>query len=469
MTEPGPPPTGWPSGPPGGQPDPGTQPQWGAYRHGTAPQPDLPGPAVKPGIVALGPMNLGSVLGAAFTMFRFNPKGMILLPLALFAVLGALSIPLGFAMFGSLDAMAFGSPGEIIAGMVPGMLGIVGLSMLSALAIPLIAGCVHAGVLGRRLSLGEIWVQVRGRIPATLGYTVLLGLLVGLPGVIPMLPIIGIATGDGGGLGGWIAIMALLLIIYVVYAIWFSTKAVLAAPAVVIERLGPVAAIRRSFELTAGAFWPVFGTYLLGSLIASFASQVVSYLLAIPLTVAGAVAPGNAPLMATLSMPIGFLTMAITMPFTFAVVTLIYVDRRIKTEAYEVELIEQAMPTAAAAPGSGGPAQPATWSAGTYQQSGPQQPHSYAPQHPPVQNGWHQRSPQQQGWQAQNWQQPQQQESWQQEPWQQQSQQHDPWQRPDSQSWQQQQEQHWSSPHDRSDVPPGQDDQSGRSDWNRTI
>jgi hypothetical protein len=292
---------------------------------------------------------------------------MILLPLVLFAGLGALSAPLTFVMIRALDsAISFADPMQIGLNIAPAALGLLGIGVVSLLIIPFIAVCVHAAVLGHKVSIGQIWEQTRSRIPAVLGYSVLLGLAISLPAGLLLLPLIGIVSGDTVGLVVGVVSIVLLSLGYLVYAIWLSTKTVLAGPAIVLEGLGPIEAVGRSFRLTRGAFWPVFGTYALASIIASFAAQIVSYVILIPLSLTTLGSSDVALIGTAMTIPVSFLTMAITMPFTYAVVTLIYIDRRIKSEAYDVDLVRQSAPSTPAQfgwspPGPSDQPQQPTW------------------------------------------------------------------------------------------------------------
>jgi hypothetical protein len=58
------------------------------------------------------------------------------------------------------------------------------------------------------------------------------------------------------------------LVAFVLPAIWLAVAFSLAGPALVLERLGPVAALRRSYALVGGRWWATFGTYLLAVLLA---------------------------------------------------------------------------------------------------------------------------------------------------------------------------------------------------------
>ena len=50
----------------------------------------------------------------------------------------------------------------------------------------------------------------------------------------------------------------------IVVLVWVSVSLSLAAPAYVLEGVGVTEALRRSWWLVTGRFWPVFGIQLLG-------------------------------------------------------------------------------------------------------------------------------------------------------------------------------------------------------------
>jgi hypothetical protein len=115
----------------------------------------------------------------------------------------------------------------------------------------------------------------------------------------------------------------------------------------VVERHGIFGSMRRSFELTKGQFWRVFGISLLTMVIVGFVQQILS----IPLAL---VAVGSVFLIddgTTAALVYVFanylsiiLAQALATPFSAGVQALQYVDQRIRKEAYDVELIAQAQP-----------------------------------------------------------------------------------------------------------------------------
>jgi hypothetical protein len=126
-----------------------------------------------------------------------------------------------------------------------------------------------------------------------------------------------------------------------------------------------VASLRRSRELVRGALGRTFGILLLVNVIAQLLAgilsvpfSVVNFLVSF-LTCDGINVYSILPLMVTSLGTI--VAAAVTWPFTAVATALLYVDRRIRREALDLELARAAgVPHAAAAPaGPGRPAGPA--------------------------------------------------------------------------------------------------------------
>lgn len=99
-------------------------------------------------------------------------------------------------------------------------------------------------------AISDAWL---GRAPQAAA-----SLRVGLSRVVPAL---GLAIVLGAALfAGLVAL--------VVPAIWLAVAFSLAGPALVLERLGPLAALGRSYGLVGGRWWVTFATYLLAVLLA---------------------------------------------------------------------------------------------------------------------------------------------------------------------------------------------------------
>jgi hypothetical protein len=291
----------------------------------------------------------------AFTAIRQNPRAMIgmaavvmtwflLVPTAVSIALAAAG-RLGAAPFDT-DSFAPPAPGEETPSTdfpLSMLMGYAG-QLLAAFAVLLVTGMVvHVvaeAVLGRRVSSKEAWAAVRGRVLRLLGLTVLGWMLlfvpvlvaigVGLAIGVTVNGVLGFLVGLGLGVGG-------LVLAFVVWVRCF----VLAPAALVLERSGVLASLRRAGVLSRGQFWRIFGIALLAQVVAGIASS----LLGMPFTLAGTfgflVVPESAAgLVYVLGTYLGLLiSYAIVTPFTASVTVLQYLDQRIRKEAFDVELI----------------------------------------------------------------------------------------------------------------------------------
>jgi hypothetical protein len=165
---------------------------------------------------------------------------------------------------------------------------------------------------------------------------VVVTLLLSVPVVLGV--VVGLQAGSGVGwlVGVPVGLLAIAAVVFVQVR-YFQ----LAAPALVLERTGVVASLRRAGQLSRGQFWRIFGILLLTGLVAGIVGQVIS----IPLALIGAIGPLVFPgtvgaLMLVLSSYLSqILVGSLTTPFTSAVTALQYVDQRIRKEGLDVELI----------------------------------------------------------------------------------------------------------------------------------
>jgi hypothetical protein len=341
---PAPPPPGWGSGhppPPGwgsGYPPPQYPPQYPAY--GFA-------PVHKPGIVALRPLGLGDLYDGAFKVIRRNPKpmlGLAALVTTAFMLLAGL-IALIVAAVGGLSFTSASGSGGITTVDALSLVATYAGSLLGALAAVILNGMVvHVvaeAVLGRKATIAQAWAAARGRLLRLLGLTfvasVMTIVVLGLPALLGVL--VGVQAGAGAGF----AVGVPLVLLGVVGLVMLYVRAfLLAPPALMLERLGVFAALRRAWGLSRRQFWRLFGIYLLTGLMVGLVASV----LGIPFTVIGAVGPlvfhdtTTGALVLIFSSYLSQVVVGtVTTPFTSAVVALQYVDQRIRKEGFDVELI----------------------------------------------------------------------------------------------------------------------------------
>ncbi|MFC7744146.1 glycerophosphoryl diester phosphodiesterase membrane domain-containing protein [Nocardiopsis composta] len=307
----------------------------------------------RPGIVSLRPLLLGDILNGAFGYIRGNPKTVLGLAALLSAVIALLPSLGAGSLLNDFDRLTAqvesgASPDDLLP-FSNGTLGLLAAGMLvqfvgGALLSGVLATVIGMAVLGRRLGIREALAAVAPRIGAVLGVAGLLALLglawmALLAGVLVGGILIIAASPDAAPLGvglillGWLALGAL--------AAWIYVRTSLAMPVTVLERVGAGRALARSWRLTRGSWWRVFGILLLTALITSLVANV----LATPFSIIGAVVmvlmEGTtlASVLYGATIFIGaVLGGAITSPFASGVTGLLYVDLRMRREGLDLRL-----------------------------------------------------------------------------------------------------------------------------------
>jgi hypothetical protein len=122
--------------------------------------------------------------------------------------------------------------------------------------------------------------------------------------------------------------------------VYLGTMLTFTPSVIVLERLGIFPAISRSFKLIRNDFWRVFGIRLLALIVAAVVGAAVS----VPFSFGGqillvAASSTIATLTALVLLAIGgAISQIITAPFTAGVAVLLYTDRRIRAEAFDLVL-----------------------------------------------------------------------------------------------------------------------------------
>ncbi len=127
---------------------------------------------------------------------------------------------------------------------------------------------------------------------------------------------------------GFLAFVSIFLglIALIIPGLWLAGCFTMISPVVALERVGPVDALRRSFALVRGRWWPTIGFLLLVGLLGSVAAQLVQ-LIAIPILAAGDVGIGTG---------LGFVLLVVVQGLVIAAIavmtTVWYVDLRARKE-----------------------------------------------------------------------------------------------------------------------------------------
>lgn len=365
-------PTGWgpaPGAPAPGPPAPGAggvQPGWGpapgvaaapTAASGAAPQGwgQLAGQGPQPygsvltrrGIIALKPLGFGDFFDGAFRAIRHNPRVMIGLTAL---VLGITNVLVALPLTGLLASPSFTDPdapvptGDELAGLLGSLAALIPLSFIQSMAIIVLTGVlilsVTQSVVDRRLSIGQVWSRARGRVWPLIGWSLLQSFVGALLITVALAP--GIALLVVEEYVGGVVALVLLVVGALVLGAWLVVSLTFVPVLIVVERLGIVASVRRSFALVKGAFWKTLLVLFLTSLLTGAVSQVLSFpfavlgslgliLLETNPVLGGVVYVGTTALGATVGI-------VIAVPFLAAVVALLYIDRRIRLEGLDVAL-----------------------------------------------------------------------------------------------------------------------------------
>ncbi|HEV7591256.1 MAG TPA: hypothetical protein VGO40_24300 [Longimicrobium sp.] len=147
------------------------------------------------------------------------------------------------------------------------------------------------------------------------------------------------------------------LIAFIIGAVFVWIAAFAVAPAVVLERRGPVQAISRSWELIKGAWGEVFLVMFIAYLIAALPGGAVSMFASIGAVVLAHGDPSKMMALQAVGQVLAQVTQTITVPFSAGALVLLYYDRRVRTEALDVQMMAESLPAAPApvpaAPGWG--------------------------------------------------------------------------------------------------------------------
>ena len=351
-----PPPPGWQP------PEPEQQPRWGRPP-GTPPS---PGPAAayaypvglpvahKPGAIPLRPLVLSDIFDGAFRIIRYNPRATIGAAVLVSAVAMIVPIVAGLAT-GSTGGLS-PDPGSdslsdsqivdlLIAGgglLMGAQLQAVGLLFVSGM----IAHVSSAAAVGRKLTMAEAWAATRGKRWRLLGMSFLLGLgVVAVVGIAVDLIAIAALVFDAP-LGEVVLFAVLLALMVVVGYLWFWVRIrALAVPTLMLEPVGIFGALGRAIRLSRSQFWRLLGLLLLVSIVVGVAGGI----LRLPFSIAGqlflttSTDTGYGLLIYLVLSAVGtVVSSAVLQPFSAAVSALLYIDQRIRKEAYDVELLGRA-------------------------------------------------------------------------------------------------------------------------------
>lgn len=269
--------------------------------------PAPPGPSSPMG--RLGPMTASDILDGGFEILRRAPATVIGLTAAFVVPVyalggwlgrGADGVDLGEAIEQGDASLGLGGPA--LSGAAATVLTVGPMLALVFVAAAL-ARLVSAWYVGHDLSIGAL---LRGSL-----------------------------TQSWPLLASWVLVHLLeaVALIGVVLPLAVMTWFLVTAPVIGAERLGPVAAMRRSARLVRRRFWAVLGVALLGLGVEQLFETAIGLVPSVLSTLLGTEGLGW-----LLAGAVGILTSLVTIPVVAGITVLIYLDLRVRTEALDLEL-----------------------------------------------------------------------------------------------------------------------------------
>jgi hypothetical protein len=302
----------------------------------------------------LRPLVLGDIFDGAFRIIRYNPQATVGAAVLVSAVAMVIPVVTGLVT-GSTGSLTFDPNSDSltdgqIAGLVAAFGSLLVGAQLQSIGLLFVSGMIahvtSAAAVGRKLTMGEAWAATRGKRWRLLGMAVLLGMVAlvaaGLVGGILVVGIFLFAAPLGATVLVGIVLGALLLVGYAWF--WVRVRA-LAVPTLMLEPIGVLGALRRAVVLTRQQFWRLFGILLLMALVVGFAGSIMRlpFSLAGQLFLVDSADSGYGVTAYLLLYAAGaVVSAAVLQPFQAAVNALLYVDQRIRKEAYDVELLGRA-------------------------------------------------------------------------------------------------------------------------------
>lgn len=321
------------------------------------------------------PMGLGQLLDRAFRLYRARFGRLVLTTAIFFVPLGVLSaLLMGVAMnsyfdilFNAIDQPAVLSESEILqasGATIGSALFVAGVGLiLGALAFLSILAQADANVAGSELTIGasvrtglsRFWPFVGLSLLVTvISFGVLFAIYAAL--IVVMLIFAGVfaalaAVTDGSGVAAVGAVILIILLIFgLVFAMllpfaYLTTRWMMAPVVILTERCGPSSALSRSWRLTDGSFWRLFGLlvllFILNGVVLGLPLTLIQFLAVVAMT------PQLFGLINGALTGLSYLISILWYPFLALTLLLVYYDLRVRKENYDLDLRIQALEAAA--------------------------------------------------------------------------------------------------------------------------
>ena len=232
----------------------------------------------------------------------------------------------------------FGTAFVILAGVA-----VVSTFLSRTILTGVLTVAVGQGVLGRKETLAGAWRATRSRLGALLAVVLLAALFIFLGWIVAvgLSVVIGVLLGAGAHLAAvGILVGVLGSLAATVFAVIVAIRWSLAVPAVMLEHLGPMTSLGRSWRLVRRSSWRVLGILLLVQIIVTIAGLIIE----VPFRLAGGtstfgLSAGHPSAVATIVSGIGGIVGAtLTAPLAAGAIVLLYTDLRMRREGMDITL-----------------------------------------------------------------------------------------------------------------------------------
>lgn len=310
----------------------------------------------QPGIVALRPLPFGDFLTVPFRAMRFNRAAIVGGPMLMVLVTALIWAAASWLLIND-PLLDLQSAVPALSGIEPATLVVLIVAVLVSAAADMIASsmvipAVSRAAMGVKAPLAEVLRTVWSRI----GALILLYLM-----LVPVLGILVLATvavvgtaGLADPLAAGIVMVLIVFPLWIVIALFTSAYVSVARGAIIMERAGPIQAIKRAFTLMPGRLWWSVLIIFVTAVMVGVIGQALSFITQIGVGLSSLLGPDQ--------VWVGFVILALSTVFQLAVqyvlqysflgsvTALIYLDLRFRKEGLAFELARAAEAQQSAGP-----------------------------------------------------------------------------------------------------------------------
>ena len=312
----------------------------------------------KPGIIPLRPLTIGDLFSGAFEAIRSNPKVLfgftivIMLIVSLVASATLLLSGIGFesSLGAANDPQAVQQSAteeanalllQMLTALVRWIATLAGTSILTGM----LAATVSQLMIGKKLTIGEAWAMTRKRLGSLIGSFLITNIIAMTPIIVWLLAFFGsfIAVVEGGDDLWWVMVLCFLLIIPAfIVAVFLQIKMMFAPMCAVLEEIGPIDSLKRSWSLVKGEFWPTLGRLMLMGFVTGFIGGFIGIAVGViaALVNVAVTSDPSSPLGLAITTFFVMIGSSILLPFSASFETLMYTDLRIRKENFAAVLAQ---------------------------------------------------------------------------------------------------------------------------------